>query len=98
MLRFRRERETSCSTYLHDIGGVGLVGAEGLLHVSVLEEGGDGEDVAARVHEDEEEGACEVETREAWVVLHHQVQQLGHLLHYHRVKGHEQLRTKRHSH
>ena len=32
-----------------------LVGAEGLLHVGVLEEASDGQDVGASVHHDEEE-------------------------------------------
>lgn len=47
--------------------------------------------VGAGVHHNEEEDAGEVEALQVGVVLHHQVQHVGHLLHQDGVKGQQQL-------
>ena len=52
---------------------------------------GHGQHVGAGVHHDEEEDAREVEPLQVGVVLHHQVHQVGHLLHQDGVKGDQQL-------
>lgn len=47
--------------------------------------------VGARVHHDEEEDAGQIEALQVGVVLHHQVQDVGHLLHQDGVEGQQQL-------
>ena len=71
-----------------------LVWPESLFEVGVLEEARDGKHIGAGVHHDEEEGARQVEPRQAWVVLHHQEQQRGHLLHQHWVECQQQLQQQ----
>ena len=48
---------------------------------------GNRQHVGASVHHDEEEHPSEVETLQIGVVLHHQIHQVGHLLHQDGVEG-----------
>lgn len=43
--------------------------------------------IGACVHHDEEEDTSQIETLQVGVVLHHQVQNIGHLFHQNGVKG-----------
>ena len=62
--------------------------------MGVFEEASHRQHVGASVHHHEEERSGQIEPRHAWVVLHHQVQQEGDLLHQNGVKGQEELGEK----
>ena len=64
-----RDRQTDRQTDGQTNGCYLSVWSEGLLHVGVLEEPGDGEDVGAGVHQDEEEHSSGEDTGELGIVL-----------------------------
>ncbi len=64
-----------------------LVGPEGLLQVSVLQEACHRQHIRSRVHHDKEEDPSQIESGQGRVVLHHVVQQGRDLLYQDRVKG-----------
>lgn len=76
-----------CRKYNH----THLVRSEGLLGVRVLEELGNGQDIGASVHHDEEEHARRESTREVRIVLQYDVGERHYTLHKDGVEGQEKL-------
>ena len=58
-----------------------LLRSEGLLKMAVFEETRNGKNITSGVHQDKEEDARQIESRQRRVILHHVVQEQRYFLH-----------------